>query len=201
MEARLFSGMEQGTSSPLSIEVGATHYGHLCKVLLLLGSLYRGPLYGYELYHTIHEYDAMKATSFYAILDRLVASQCVYYEVAPALCAARDKRIYALTHKGYRQFSMLLHALLLTDKALPGGVEIALCFLDHLPEAEGLQLLHARRGLLANLRVLTLAKLAGHSAAPASSRSMNYRLRLLDAELAWIDQMLVDVPAAISTET
>jgi DNA-binding PadR family transcriptional regulator len=191
MGARLFSSTKLETSSTQSIDRGATRYGQLYKMLLLLGSLHSGPLYGNELYHMIQEHDDIKIASFYSLLDRLVADRCLYYEVVPNLGMSRGRRIYTLTHKGYRQFSALLHELLLTDKVLPGRVEIALCFLDRLPEAEVLTLLQARCHRLANQRALILTKSASKSGTGASSPIVSYQLCLLEAELAWIAQMVV----------
>jgi DNA-binding PadR family transcriptional regulator len=180
MDERPLSTTKQGTAFSPSIDVGTTHHGQLCKMLLLLGYLYRGPLYSCELIHMIQKHDDMPLAKFYSLLDRLVANRCLYYEVIPTLYTGRDMRIYALTHKGYQQFSLLLHDLLVTDKPLPRGIEIAFCFLDRLPNAESLTLLQARRHLLSNQRVLALAQ--------SAHRIVSYRLCLLDAELAWIDR-------------
>ncbi len=190
METRLLSTTKRVTPSARSIDGGSIRYRQLYKMLLLLGSLQRGPLYGNELYHMIQASSPRKMTGFYATLDRLVAARCVYYEVVPGLGTGRGRRIYTLTHKGYRQFSALLSTLLLTEKALPGEVEIALSFLDHLPEAEVLTLLQARHCRLVNQRMLTLDRLTGQANAAISSHGISYRLYLLDAELAWIDQMV-----------
>ncbi|MBA2395351.1 MAG: helix-turn-helix transcriptional regulator [Ktedonobacteraceae bacterium] len=194
MNEGFFSNTQRGSTSSQSSDRGTTHYGHLCKMVLLLGSLYRGPLYGNELLHMIQEHDTVKITSFYTMLDHLVANQCLYYEVMPTLHASRNRRIYTLTHKGYQQFSTLLHDLLLTDRALNEGNEIALFFLDHLPEAEGLLLLRARRSLLANQRVMTLTKSTSQLIA---SHLISYRLCLLDAEMAWIDQRVADLQTTL----
>lgn len=196
MEARLLSSTKQGAAFSRSLDGDATRYRQLCKIELLLGSLHRGPLYGYELYHMVQEYYDIKMTSFYTTLDHLVTERCVYYEIVPDLGTSRGRRIYTLTHKGYRQFSILLHDFLLTDKALPGEIDIALRFLDRLSEAEALSLLQARRCLLLNQRALTLTKSAHQAGAGTSNCTLSYRLCLLDAELAWIDQMIVTLQKA-----
>lgn len=196
MDARFFPGKDRRTSSSRSVDTGATHYKQMCRTLLLLGSLSRGPLYGYELCHMLQEHDNMKMASFRTTLDHLIADRCLYYEIMPALHTGRNKRIYALTHKGYRQFSTLLSDFLLTDTSLPGGIEMALRFLDRLPKTERLTLLRARRCLLTNQRILTVAKLSGPLITATSSYILSYRLCLLDAELAWIDQMVAALQPA-----
>jgi DNA-binding PadR family transcriptional regulator len=166
------------------------------KTLLLLGSLERGPLYGYELYRTLraHDrlYDEMKPMSIPSVLDQLVADGCLHREILSGVRAGRHKRIiYALTHKGYEQFVTLLRDVLLTERSSYKGVEMALFFLDRLPETESLELLRARRQVIVNQRALLMANLTCPAIA-ASSRHFvaSYALCLLDAELAWIDQSL-----------
>ena len=171
-------------------------------MLLLFGSLQRGPLYVYELYRTVRTHDKlyakMKQVNIYSVLDQLVAEGYLHCEVLSPVRTGRHKRmIYALTHKGYEQFATLLRDLLLAEEARCKGVEMALCFLDRLPEAEGLALLQARRQIIANQRALFMTKLTCPVIAASSRRLVvSYALCLLDAELTWIDQTV----AALQTQ-
>lgn len=166
------------------------------KLLLLLGLLQRGPLYGYELHRIVRAhgelYADLKKANLYYLLERLAAEGHLSVRAEEGTRGARGERlIYELTDQGKAYFKTLLREVMLTYEPAHTGIDTAVVFLASLSRAEGLQLLSERRRLVAARRdevEQELATVAERS--PLLHIASDHLLSLIDAELAWIDRSL-----------
>jgi|SRR6266571_2774658 len=167
------------------------------KVLLILGLLRRGPLYGYELHRIVRAhgdlYTDLKKANLYYLLDRLASEGHLRVQTEAGARGARGERlIYELTDQGRARFDELLHEILLTYEPVHTGVGTAVVFLAQLPGTEGIALLEERRQIVAQRRAQVAAALSDLATrGPLVRIAGDHLVSLIDAELAWIDRSLV----------
>lgn len=166
------------------------------KLLLLLGLLRQGPLYGYELHRIVRAhgelYTDLKKANLYYLLDRLAKEGYLSVQTEGGTRGVRGERlIYTLTDQGRSRFDALLREILLTYEPVHTGVGTAVVFLAQLPPAEGLALLEERRQVVAERRSLVVAGLGDSpTTGPLVHIAGDHLVSLIDAELAWIDRSL-----------
>lgn len=166
------------------------------KVLLLLGLLLDGPLYGYQLHQIVRAhgelYADLKKANLYYLLERLTADGYLGMEVEPGARGARGERlIYTITATGRAHFQQLLRETLVSFELAHTGIETAVVFLSSLSPQEGVALLQERRAAVQEKRAQIVADLDHpEKNAPLVMIAVDHLLSLLDAELAWIDRSL-----------
>ncbi len=171
------------------------------KVLLLLGLLLRGPLYGYELHRVVRAhgelYADLKKANLYYLLERLASEGSLQVQAEPGTRGARGERlIYELTDQGRMRFTELLREILQTYEPVHTGVETAIVFLSYLPPADGLRLLIERRQAVAARRATVAADIGNQeNNGPLVRIAGDHLLSLIDAELAWLDRSLAYLEA------
>jgi DNA-binding PadR family transcriptional regulator len=166
------------------------------KVLLLLGLLQGGSLYGYELHRIVRAhgelYADLKKANLYYLLERLASEGYLSVRAEEGARGARGERlIYELTDQGRTHFKTLLREVILTYEPAHTGVDTAVVFLGRLPRAEGMQLLMERRNNVAARRDIVAQELeAVAETNPLFHIASDHLLSLIDAELAWIDRSI-----------
>jgi DNA-binding PadR family transcriptional regulator len=166
------------------------------KLLLLLGLLQSGPLYGYELHRVVRAhgelYADLKKANLYYLLERLASEGDLSVRAEEGARGARGERlIYELTDQGRAHFKTLLREVILTYEPAHTGVDTAIVFLASLPRAEGLQLLAERRRMVAARRDVVAKELAAVAESSLLLHvASDHLLSLMDAELAWLDRSL-----------
>src|SRR5713226_7824384 len=98
------------------------------KLLLLLGLLRQGPLYGYELHRIVRAhgelYTDLKKANLYYLLDRLARDGYLDVQVEPGARGPRGERIiYTITAKGREYFEHLLRGVLRTYEPVHTGID------------------------------------------------------------------------------
>jgi DNA-binding PadR family transcriptional regulator len=166
------------------------------KVLLLLGMLLDGPLYGYQLHQIIRAhgelYADLKKANLYYLLERLAGDGYLEVNVEPGTRGARGERlIYTITEKGRTHFYTLLRETLLSYELVHIGIETAVVFLSYLTPEEAVTLLQKRREAVQAKRAQVIAD-AGYTeqSSPLVVIAGDHLISLIDAELAWIDRSL-----------
>lgn len=166
------------------------------KILLLLGLLQHGPLYGYELHRMVRAhgelYADLKKANLYYLLGRLASEGDLWVRVEEGARGARgEKLIYELTEQGRVHFKALIRGILLTYEPAHTGVDTAVVFLASLPRLEGMHVLMERQRMVATRREVVAQELA-HVAErnPLFHIASDHLLSLIDAELAWIARSL-----------
>lgn len=170
------------------------------RELLLLGLLHQEEMHGYQLHDIIESYldtcvDLKKSTAYY-LLDRL-AQEGLVSQSEERVGNRPRRRVYRLTPAGEARFQELLRENLSNYLPAIFGSMVGLAFLDQVNPAEARQLLQKRR--------LTLASaLEKAQATPPHPGSMQYvvdhQVAHLEAELAWLDAVLADLPTSISQQ-
>jgi DNA-binding PadR family transcriptional regulator len=165
-------------------------------VLLLLGLLLKGPLYGYEMHRIVRAhgelYADMKKANLYYLLDRLASEGYLQVQAEVGARGARGERlIYELTDLGRARFTELLREEVQRFEPAHTGIDTAVVFLSFLPRTEGLHLLAKRRDVVAARRAQVVADLGDQDKnGPLVHIAGDHLLSLIDAELAWIDRSL-----------
>lgn len=166
------------------------------KVLLLLGMLLDGPLYGYQLHQIVRAhgelYADLKKANLYYLLERLAKDGYLEMEVEAGTRGARGERlIYTITEAGRAHFYQVLRETLLHYELVHTGIETAVVFLSYLSREEGLALLKERRQTMQAKRVQVATDVGQpEKNAPLVVIAGDHLLTLIDAELAWIDRSL-----------
>jgi DNA-binding PadR family transcriptional regulator len=166
------------------------------KVLLLLGMLLDGPLYGYQLHQIIRAhgelYADLKKANLYYLLDRLAKDGYLEVEVEAGTRGARGERlVYAITAEGRSHFHQLLRETLLQYEPVHTGIGTAVVFLAHLAPDEGIALLKERRQAIQEKRVQVVADVGRpEKNPPLVVIAGDHLVSLIDTELAWIDRSL-----------
>lgn len=166
------------------------------KVLLLLGMLLKGPLYGYQLHQIVRAhgelYADLKKANLYYLLERLAQDGYLETEVESGTRGIRGERvIYTLTQTGREHFHALLRSTLVDYKPVHTGIETAVVFLAHLPHEEGLALLEERRTIMQQRRQQVLIDFGDQEKnGPLVRIAGDHLLSLIDTEIAWIERSL-----------
>lgn len=166
------------------------------KVLLLLGMLLNGPLYGYQLHQIVRAhgelYADLKKANLYYLLDRLAKDGYLEVEVETGTRGIRGERLtYTITAEGRAHFYQLLRETLLQYQPVHTGVETAVVFLSYLAPVEGIALLKERRQSIQEKRAQVVADVGQpEKNPPLVVIAGDHLISLIDAELAWIDRSL-----------
>lgn len=164
--------------------------------LLLLGLLSRHEMHGYQLNEFLSKNLAsctdLKKSSAYFLLGKMaqqgwVAEESVQEGNRP------PRRVFHITDAGADVFQQLLRQNLATYTPVTFAGDVGLAFLDALPTEEAVGLLKERREAVS---------LALHSAQSAPHHPgslglvLEHQARHLQAEIAWLDQVLEDLDQA-----
>ena len=169
------------------------------KVLLLLGMLLDGPLYGYQMYQIVRAhgqlYVDLKKANMYYLLEHLAQDSDLEMRAEPGARGARGKRlIYSITDLGRAHFYDLLRETLLGYEPVHTGIETAIVFLAYLSTEEALALLTKRGQAVAQRRAQFVSDIGQtESSAPLVAIASDHLLSLIDAELAWIERSLTSL--------
>lgn len=176
------------------------------KLLLILGLLLRGPLYGYELHRIMRAhgdlYADLKKGNLYYLLDRLAGDGYLHMTAEAGARGARGERlIYELTDAGRVRFSGLLREIMVTYEPVHSGIDTAVVFLSQLLPAEGMALLEERRRIVTERRAQVATDLGNLAkSGPLVHIATDHIVSLIDAELSWIDRSLVYLRAVVWTD-
>lgn len=166
------------------------------KVLLLLGMLLDGPLYGYQMHQIIRAhgelYADLKKANLYYLLERLAKDGYLEVKAEPGTRGARGERlIYMLTEHGRLHFHELLRETLVSYELVHTGIETAIVFLSYLSRDEGIALLQRRRQTIQQRREQVIADVGQpNEHTPLVTVAGDHLVSLIDAELAWIERSL-----------
>lgn len=166
------------------------------KVLLLLGMLLHGPLYGYQMHQIVRAhgelYADLKKANMYYLLENLAKDGYLRVEVEPGARGARGERlIYTITEPGRAHFHQLLREMLLNYEMVHTGIETAVVFLSYLTPEEGMTLLQKRHQIIQEKRAQVVADGSLPEAnSPLVAIAVDHLVSLIDAELAWIERSL-----------
>lgn len=160
------------------------------RELLLLGVLRQQGMHGYQVHEFIDRYLAsctdLKKPTAYFLLDKMAKAGWITAEQVQE-GHRPPRRVFRLTPAGEAEYQRLLRENLSAYVPAYFTSNIGLAFLDEVPAAEALVRLAERRGHLA-------AELAVAQAAPPHPGSLQWlvehRVRHLQAELAWLDELL-----------
>lgn len=160
------------------------------RELLLLGLLRREDMHGYQLHEFINQnmascIDLKKPTAYY-LLDKMAESGWIT-EMETQDGNRPPRRVYQLTPEGEAVFQRLLRENLANHYPARFTGDIGLAFLDTLPPNEAKTLLMQRRVVLAD-EVATAQAVPHH--AGSSQLVIEHRLRHLQTELAWLDEVI-----------
>ncbi len=160
------------------------------RELLLLGLLRREDMHGYQLHEFINQNMAscveLKKPTAYYLLDKMAESGWIT-ETETQEGNRPPRRVYQLTTEGEAVFQRLLRENLSSHYPARFTGDIGLTFLDTLPPDEAKTLLMQRRAVLAD-EVVTAQAIPNH---PGSSQLViEHRLRHLQTELAWLDEVI-----------
>ncbi len=168
------------------------------RQLLLLGLLRQQDMHGYQLYEFIEQdlsacTDLKKSTAYY-LLNKMAANGWITEEQVQD-GNRPPRRVYSLTPAGEAAFQRILRANMseFYPAYFPG--DIGLAFVDDIPVEEAINLLQERRKKL-------VKALRQVQAAPVHQGSLqwtiNHQLHHLQAEVAWLDEMLLNLQEGIS---
>ena len=168
------------------------------RQLLLLGLLRQQDMHGYQLYEFIEQdlsacTDLKKSTAYY-LLNKMAADGWITEEQVQD-GNRPPRRVYSLTPAGEAAYQRILRANMseFYPAYFPG--DIGLAFVDDIPVEEAINLLQERREKL-------VKALGQVQAAPVHQGSLqwtiNHQLHHLQAEVAWLDEMLLNLQEGIS---
>lgn len=172
------------------------------KMLLLLGMLLDGPLYGYQLHQIIRAhgelYADLKKANLYYLLDRMAKNGELTVEAEAGTRGARGERlIYTITEQGRTRFYQLLRETLLHYEPIHTGIETAIVFLSYLSPVEGIALLKERRQIIqAKYRQARADVGQPEKQPPLVALASDHILSFMEAELTWIERSLARLEQA-----
>lgn len=167
--------------------------------LLLLGLLRSQEMHGYQLNKVIDSHLAasvhLKDPTAYKRLNEMTRDGWI-------MCREeryrnRTLRRYSLTPQGEAVFLQLLRESLADYKPVEFLSDISLAFLDVLPLAEVLPLLHKRRSIIENL----FQTVSARDEHPDGFQVLiEHQRRHLAAELEWLDELMARIQVSLKTE-
>jgi DNA-binding PadR family transcriptional regulator len=176
--------------------------------LFILGALARnGPMHGHQIRRDAQTdrtelWTDIKVGSLYGALNRMAAEGVI----APVR-TERDgnlpaRTIYAITPEGRQELSAIRAATLHDTRLRPDPVDLAMQYSQDLPEEELIAAFQdRRRALEADLQSWRHLR---ESAAPyltgVEPLGFEHRLIRLEAELAWHDKVLQELPKILAAE-
>lgn len=158
------------------------------RELLLLGLLTFQSQHGYQINEFIEQnlarVVAMKKATAYAILDRLERDG--YATVHTEQEGNRPPRkVYAITPRGEERFRALLRQSLADPGQITIPGDIGLMFLDHLPQAEVVDLLRARLARVEE-QIAEQERVPPHGHGFGVDLAVEHRLVLQRADRDWL---------------
>jgi DNA-binding PadR family transcriptional regulator len=162
------------------------------RQLLLLGLLRNQEMHGYQINEFIDQQMAfcvdLKRSTAYYLLDKLCRDGYVAEEVERA-GNRPERRVYRITPAGEAYFQRLLRHNLAAYTPPIYAEDIGVIFQHHLAPEEAARLLQVRRDAIlahrARLEALQATLPADHQ------HVIEHHILHVDAELAWVDRLLV----------
>jgi DNA-binding PadR family transcriptional regulator len=176
--------------------------------LFILGSLAKGgPMHGHQIRREAQTdrtelWTDIKVGSLYAALNRM-AAEGVIEEVRTERAGKLPARtVYAITYEGYKELSALRAAVLRDARIRPDPVDLALQYSQDMSEEALLAAVADRRAVLeAELRSWrNLLEMATPHLTGIEPLGFQHRLIRLEAELAWHDLVLRELPKLLAAE-
>lgn len=173
--------------------------------LVILGLLRSQPLHGYEIKRTVEEHmgdwTSIAFGSIYFALEKLALEGAIEVVATEKAGARPSRTVYAITKKGEAEFGRLLREAWLAIERPAYAVDIALFFMDAMPDAEVREHLARRAAQLAETEAWVERHrdetLANHSVPPQARAIFDHTRKHLAAERSWTDETL----AAVTKET
>ena len=176
--------------------------------LFILGALARGgPMHGHQIRRDAQTdrtelWTDIKVGSLYAALNRMATEgviEAVRTERAGNLPA---RTVYAITDEGHKELSALRAAILRDTRPRPDPVDLALAYSQDMPEEELLAVVADRRAALeVQLRSWRhLQEAAAPYLTGVEPLGFQHQLIRLEAELAWHDLVLQELPKLLAAE-
>jgi len=170
--------------------------------LVILGLLRDQPLHGYEIKHILEEHmgdwTSIAFGSIYFALGKLSEEGLIEIAATERSGNRPSRSVYQITEAGRVEFLRLLREVWREPERQYFAVDIALAFMNALPDAEIKGYLRQRAAQLEEgLRYLDLHEQAqmDQPEVPASARAIFAHSRLhMQAELAWTKALLEDLP-------
>ncbi|MFN8378273.1 MAG: PadR family transcriptional regulator [Anaerolineae bacterium] len=169
------------------------------RELLLLGLLRHGGLHGYRLNEFINRDLAyctdLKKPTAYHLLAKMEERGWIVVLEEQQEGNRPPRRIYQITAEGEVVFQRLLRENLAIHSPTRFTGDIGIAFMDDLAAEERAQLLTERRaGMAAELETLQATPADAHRGSLALL--ITHQIRHLTAELAWLDEIMAQLPAA-----
>lgn len=170
------------------------------RKLLLLGLLRSQEMHGYQLNEAIDSHLGasvhLKKPTAYRLLNEMARDGWII-DKEEQEGNRPPRRVYSLTPQGEAAFFQLLRESLADYKPAELLSDISLAFLDLLPLAEVLPLLHKRRSVIESL----LQMASAHDEHPGSFQLMiEHQRRHLAAELEWLGEVIVQIETSPQIE-
>lgn len=170
--------------------------------LLLLGLLMAQSQHGYSINEFIEtnlgRVSGMKRATAYALLDRL-EGQGLVEMATEAVGNYPPRKVYSITPAGRDAFLNLLQKLLVKTNDRTEATDIALMFVDYLERGRLIALLQERASKLES-QMIALRAMPSHKDAPGVDYALQRKYALVQAEHAWILQLLKSWQESDSTE-
>ena len=176
--------------------------------LFILGALARGgPMHGHQIRRDAQTdrtelWTDVKVGSLYAALNRMADEGVIEAVRTERTGNLPARTVYAITNEGHRELSALRAAILRDTRLRPDPVDLALQYSQDMPAAELLATMADRRAALeAQLRSWRhLQEVAAPHLTGVEPLGFQHGLIRLEAELAWHDLALRELPKLLGTE-
>jgi DNA-binding PadR family transcriptional regulator len=170
--------------------------------LFILGALARGgPMHGHQIRRDAQTdrtelWTDIKVGSLYAALNRMAAEGAIEAVRTERAGNMPARTVYAITHEGYQELSALRAAILRDTRLRPDPVDLALQYSQDMAPQELLTAIADRRAVLETELVSSrhLLDMAAPHLTGTEPLGFQHRLIRLEAELAWHDQLLRELP-------
>jgi DNA-binding PadR family transcriptional regulator len=182
--------------------------------LFVLGEIMSGPTYGYKLNDILNRilgpYQQLSWGTLYPLIRRLEREGLITATVErgpqgfPAVERGQPRRTYVITEAGReRFFALMLHPQSFTYH--PGFFAVQLTKFEYLTPEQRLTILRHYRDALHALRAFyqkmhpLMAKnpVVREAELPFLLQLVDYRIHMLDAELSWFDQAIIQASKAV----
>jgi DNA-binding PadR family transcriptional regulator len=165
----------------------------LDKKLLLLGLIRRHDMHGYQMIEFLDNALAMcvdikKPTAYYTLNKMCDEGLLSFAEEQAGNRPTR--RVYSITPEGEAAFQKALRENLSQHHQTQFDGDVGLAYLDALPTEEARPLLEERRTAL-QARLSDMEEVPVHTG--SLQHMINHQIRHLQAELAWLDEVLTQL--------
>lgn len=176
--------------------------------LFVLGALSRGgPMHGHQIRRAAQIdrtelWSDVKVGSLYGALNRMAAEGVIERVRTEREGRLPARTVYAITKDGQAELGALVAAALRDTRLRPDPVDLALQYSQHMAEEEVIAAFEERRDALeAELKSWRRLR---DSAAPhlrgVEPLGFDHQLLRLEAEIAWHDRVLADLPKLLAGE-